>query len=141
MLASRLCVLDDKTDSKSKWVKKAPSVVVLSGLSIQLNLWRFRSVMLCRNLKTMHAKWMYHALTQGIRRMKTFTMYKKCYCWWKYHKNTRSSVECWDHCDKTQHQLPIFCQNFQFCCCKIEIVWKIKWLFPFRRVWLISHWC
>ena len=29
----------------------------------------------------------------------------------------------------TQHQLPIFCQHFQFFCCKIEICEKIKWHF------------
>ena len=34
MLASQLCVLDDKTNSKSKWVRKAYSMVVLSGLPI-----------------------------------------------------------------------------------------------------------
>ena len=34
MLASQLCVLDDKTDSKSKWVKKTRGMVVLYGLSI-----------------------------------------------------------------------------------------------------------
>ena len=33
MLASQLCVFDDKNDSKSKWVKKQ-SMVVLSEISI-----------------------------------------------------------------------------------------------------------
>ena len=86
MLASQLCVFDDKTDSKSKWVKKTHSMVVLSGLSIEFILWRFRSVMLCRNLMTMHAKWMYNALTQGITTTKISSKYKKCHCWKIYHK-------------------------------------------------------
>ena len=29
MLASQLCVFDDKTDSKSKWVKKTHNTAVL----------------------------------------------------------------------------------------------------------------
>ena len=35
MLASQLYVFDDKTDSKSKWVNKTHSTVVLSGLSVE----------------------------------------------------------------------------------------------------------
>ena len=86
MLASQLCVFHEKTDPKSKWVKKTHSMVVLSGLSIEFILWRFRSAMLCRNLMTMHAKWMYNALTQGITTIKIFSKYKKCYCWYIYHQ-------------------------------------------------------
>ena len=45
MSASQLCVFDDKTDSKSKWVNKTHSMVVLSGLSSlfyeDFNLWCF----------------------------------------------------------------------------------------------------
>ena len=86
MLASHLCLLGNKTDSKSKWVKRTHSMVVLFGLYIEFILWRFRSVMLCRNLMTMHAKWMYNALTQGITTIKIFSKYKKCYCWYIYHQ-------------------------------------------------------
>ena len=32
MLASKLCVIDDKTSSKKKWVKETCSMIVLSGL-------------------------------------------------------------------------------------------------------------
>ena len=32
-------------------------------------------------LMAMHAKGMCHAVTQGIRTIKTFIKYKKCYCW------------------------------------------------------------
>ena len=79
MLACELCVLDDKTYSKPKWIKK---IIVwlwcpdyLSSLFCKdSDPWWFVATM------TMHAKWMYHNLTQGIRRMKTFTMYKKWYC-------------------------------------------------------------
>ena len=62
-------------------------------------LWRFLSIMLCLNLMTMQAKWRYHALTQGIRAIGPFTEYRKYYCWSIY-DNAKSSVECWDHCDK-----------------------------------------
>ena len=82
MLASQLCVFDDKTDLKSKWVKKKThSMDVLSELSSL-----FVKISICddssRNLfnDMMHAKWMCHALTQGIRTIKTFIQYKKCYC-------------------------------------------------------------
>ena len=72
MLACQLCVLDDKTDSKSKWVKK---IIVwlccpdyLSSLFCEdSDPWWFAAIM------TMHAKRMYHTLTQGIS-IKTFTM-------------------------------------------------------------------
>ena len=62
MLASQLCMFDDKTDSKSKWIKKTHSMVALSGLS-RLFLRRFWSAMLCCNLMMIHAKLMSHALT------------------------------------------------------------------------------
>ena len=73
MLACQLCVLDDKTDSKLKWVKK-----ILAWLCYP----DYLSSLFCEDsdprwfaaTMTMHAKWMYHTLTQEIRRMKTFTM-------------------------------------------------------------------
>ena len=56
-------------------------MVVLSELS---NLFVNISIcyaLLMRNLfnDMMHAKWMCHASTQGIRTIKTFIKYKKCY--------------------------------------------------------------
>ena len=92
MLSCQLCVLDDKTDSKSKWVKK--KIVWLCCPDYQSSLfcedsnpWWFAATM------AMHAMWMYHILTQGIRIMKTFTMYIKI------SPKKKSSFECWDHCD------------------------------------------
>ena len=41
---------------------------------------------------TMHAKWMWYALTEGIRTIKTFTKYEKCYCWWVYHKKAQEAL-------------------------------------------------
>ena len=41
---------------------------------------------------TMPANWMWHDLTQGIRTIETFTMYKKCYYWYFYHKKTQETV-------------------------------------------------
>ena len=75
MLASQLCVFDDKTDSKPKVVKK--HIVWLCCLKYLVYLWRYRFVIwsLC-NLEIclmimMHAEWMCHALTQRIRTTKT----------------------------------------------------------------------
>ena len=75
MSATQLCVFDDKTDSKSKLVKKAQcNMVVLSGLS-RLFCEDF-NLMLCCNLMTIHANWMCQTLTQGIGKIETFTKYK-----------------------------------------------------------------
>ena len=98
--------------------KKIHTTVVRSKYFI---FWRFRS-MLCPNLMTMQTRWRYHTLTQRIRANKTFTEYKKWYCCKFTTEDTRSSVECWDHCNKIktiwkikgiQHQLSIFCQTFE----------------------------
>ena len=44
---------------------------------------------------------MCHALTQGIRTIKTFIKYKSATAGKFITKKTQvSSVECWDHCDK-----------------------------------------
>ena len=72
MLASQLCVLDDKADSNSI-SKKNHSMVVLSGLSLSSSFCEDFDPWFAATM-TVHAKWMYHTLTQGIRRMKTFTM-------------------------------------------------------------------
>ena len=74
MLASQLCVFEGKTDLKWKWVKKTHSMVVLSELSslfVELSICDALSL---RNLfnDMMDAKWMCHALTKGIRTIKTF---------------------------------------------------------------------
>ena len=80
MSTTQLCVFDDKTDSKLQLVKKTHcNMVVLSGLS-RLFGGDF-NLMICCNLMTIHANWMCHTLTQGIGKFKTFTKYKKCYCW------------------------------------------------------------
>ena len=75
--------------------------------------------------------WRYHALSQGIRIIKTFTVCKRCYCRLIYSKDTRSSVEYSDNCDKiktfllitgTQHQLLIFHQIFQIFVVKLKLL-------------------
>ena len=128
MSATQLCVFDDKTDSKSKLVKKAQcNMVVLSGLS-RLFCEDF-NLMFCCNLMTIHANWMCQTLTQGIEKIKTFTKYKKCSAdKFIFTKNTRGAVECWDHSDEiktvknqtypasTTHILPKFSDLlFRFC--------------------------
>ena len=62
--------------------EKTHSMVVLFELSSL-----FVKILICdalssRNLfnDMMHAKWMCHVLTQGIRTTKTFIKYKKCNC-------------------------------------------------------------
>ena len=138
MLASQLCVFDHKADSKSKWVKK---------LIVWLILWRFLPMVLCSNLMTTQAKWRrYHTLTQGIRTIKTFTEYKSTTA---DHFDTRTYVECWDHCDKvkiikinqrypvwTTHILP----NFSIFLLWNWNCWENQVIFWFW-VWLTSHWC
>ena len=75
MLPCQLCVLDDKTDSKSKWAQKTIVWLYypdyLSSLFCEdSNPWWFAATM------TIHAKWVYRTLTQGIRRLKTLTCTK-----------------------------------------------------------------
>ena len=43
---------------------------------------------------------MCHALTQGIRTIKTFIKYKSATAGKFITKKQVSSVECWDHCDE-----------------------------------------
>ena len=65
MLARQLCVFDDKTDSKSKWVKK---LIIWLYCSVYLTYFVKNST--CDTLLQFngdYAKWMSHALTQGIR--------------------------------------------------------------------------
>ena len=40
----------------------------------------------------MQANWRYHALTQGIKAIKTLTEYKKYYRWSFYHKKTQEAL-------------------------------------------------
>ena len=84
MLASHICAFDDKTDLKCKWVRKLIAWLCCPNYLVYLE--RYRSVT-CDALSScnlfndmMHAKWTCHALTQGIRTIKTLIKYKKCYC-------------------------------------------------------------
>ena len=85
----------------------------------------------------MHTKWTCHALTQGIRTIKTFIKYKKATADKFFTKKQEISVECWDHCDEIKtiqrHPAPTthILQKFSNVCCKIEIFEKIKWFFCF----------
>ena len=97
MLASQLCVFDEQSGSKSKWVK-AHSMVVFSESSSLFVKILVSDALLSRDLfnDIIHAKWICHTLTQGIRRIKTFIKYKKYYCWYifhKKHKEAASNVE------------------------------------------------
>ena len=153
MLASQLCMFDDKIDSKSKWVEKL-SMVQLSGLSSLFCEDLDLSVIFCRNLMTMHAQWMCHALPQGIRTIKTFTKYKNCYFWYIYHTqkkthtHTRSSVECWEHCDKIKTlkskvpniKYPYFAKIFKIFVVKLKLFRKSREVCCFW-VWITLHWC
>ena len=76
--------------------RRTHSMVVFSKLSKF-----FLKILVCcalpsRNLfnDMMHAKWMCHSLTQGIRTIKTFIKYKN------HRKTQGSSAKCWVHCDK-----------------------------------------
>ena len=110
--------------------------LVLCGLNYYLVNFVIRSVILCCNLMTIHANWMCHALTQGIRKKLKLSLSTKKI------KEAVSNVEITVIKQKqlnrrTQHQLPIFCQNFQIFCCKIEVVKKIKyWVTFWFWVWL-----
>ena len=77
-MCRKLCVFDGKTDSKSKLVEKR--IVWLCCLDYVVYFVKILICdALCCNLMTMHAKWMWHSLTQGIRTIKAFIKYKKCY--------------------------------------------------------------
>ena len=130
-----------------KMSRKTHSVVVsfeLSSLFVKMSICDALS---SRNLfNMMHAKWMCHALTQGVWSIKTFIKYKKCYCRYKFvtKKHKGSSVKWWVHCDKIKTvkskvpsiNYPIFWKNFQI------FVVKLKFLLHFIYLLLLtSHWC
>ena len=73
--------LCDKSDSKSKYRMKQKFSIVWSccpnKFFMEIPASGFRSVILCSNLKMMHAKRGYHALTQRITIVKIFMEYKK----------------------------------------------------------------
>ena len=130
-----------------KMSRKTHSVVVsfeLSSLFVKISICDALS---SRNLfNMMHAKWMCHALTQGVWSIKTFIKYKKCYCRYKFvtKKHKGSSVKWWVHCDKIKTvkskvpsiNYPIFWKNFQI------FVVKLKFLLHFIYLLLLtSHWC
>ena len=76
MLARQLCVFDDKTDSKSKRVKKTHSMVVwfeLSSFFVKISIC---VALLSRDLFNDRSECVCHALTQEIRTIKTFIRYK-----------------------------------------------------------------
>ena len=91
MLATQLCVFDDKTDSESKWVK----TVIIIWLCFLNYLVYFVKISICDALLQFndHANGMCHTLTQGIRKNKTFTKYTKYYCWWIYHQRQKQEQE------------------------------------------------
>ena len=98
MLACQLCALDDKTDSKSKWVKKIIAWLCcpdyLSSLFCKdSDAWWFAAIM------TMHAKWMYPPFLKELEKWKLLPCTKGGNADKNITKKTRSSVECWDHCD------------------------------------------
>ena len=137
---SYVCLIMRLIQNQSEWSNS------YYGCLVQIILfasWRFQSVILCRNLMTVHAKWMSHALPQRIRTIKYFTVQKVLLVIQLSQKSTKSSVQkCWDHCDKRQTisyilkvpsmNYPHFAKRFQIFCCKIEIVEKIKWHFASR---------
>ena len=77
-----------------KMCKKTHSMVVLSKLSslfVKISICDALSLLNLFN-DTMHAKWMCHALTQGIRTIKASIKYKKCYCRYIYHRKKHKKV-------------------------------------------------
>ena len=65
-----------------KMSEKTHSMVVLSELSslfMKISIYDALSLLNLFN-DMMPAKWMCHALSHGIRTIKTFIKYKKCYC-------------------------------------------------------------
>ena len=97
---SYVCLIMRLIQNQSEWSNS------YYGCLVQIILfasWRFQSVILCRNLMTVHAKWMSHALPQRIRTIKYFTVQKVLLVIQLSQKSTKSSVQkCWDHCDKRQ---------------------------------------
>ena len=91
---------------KMKMSQKTHIMVVLPKLSsLFVKTSMCDALSLCNLFNDMmHAKWMCHALTQGIRTIKTFIKYKKCCCLsinLSIKKKTQgSSVKCWVYCDK-----------------------------------------
>ena len=129
-----------------KMSRKTHSGVVsfeLSSLFVKISICDALS---SRNLfNMMHAKWMCHALTQGVWSIKTFIKYKKCYCRYKFvtKKHKGSSVKWWVHCDKiktvkskVQASTRYFAKALNF------FFVKLKFLFHFIYIPLLtSHWC
>ena len=81
-----------RTDSKSKWVKTLivwlcclDYLVYFVKISIRDALPQLNDDTCKVNVSRILE------CTQGIRRMKTFTMHKKC-CYWKYHKKTQEAM-------------------------------------------------
>ena len=81
---------------------------------------------------------MCHALTQGIRKKLKLSLSTKKI------KEAVSNVEITVIKQKqlnrrTQHQLPLFCQNFQIFCCKIETVKENQLLSDFSLLGVTKH--
>ena len=77
---------------------------------------------------------MYHALTQGIRTIKTFIKYKSATSGKFITKKTQvSSVEYWDHNNQLNQRYSVsttpILQKISNFSCKIEVFEKIKLFF------------
>ena len=117
---------------KMKMSQKTHIMVVLPKLSSLFVKTLICDALLWCNLfnDMMHTKWICHALTQGIRTIKTFIKYKKCCCLsinLSIKKNTRKQCQMlsllWQNKNLNQrykHQLGIL-QKFSNFCCNIEI--------------------
>ena len=109
MLVSQLCVFDDESDSKSKWVKKhilwlcCPKYLVYLWVKISISIWDMVVVNLhiCLIIM-MHAKWMCNALTQRTRTIKQLKVSSSTKSVHKFItiKTQGISLECWDHSGK-----------------------------------------
>ena len=108
MIASHLCVFDEKTDSKSKWFQNKLILILNSIVCLcfpdyladlfceNLNVWRFAAIYygcmqseyIMPYLKELE-KVKLSPSTKGATVDKFITK-----------KDTRSSIECWDHCEK-----------------------------------------
>ena len=114
--------------------QKTHSMVVLSELSsliVNISICIALSLLSLFN-DMMHAKWTYHALTQGIRTIKTFIKFKKRYCLSinLSQKNTREQLSLLSNVEFTvTKQKPLnqrynpqlgILQKFSNFCCKIE---------------------
>ena len=140
MLATQLCVFDDKTDTKSKLVKK---LIVITWLCC-LDYYRFVKISVCDALLQFHddpckltvsrlnsKNWKY-VLSPSTKSTK-FIITKK-------HK--RSSAACWDHCDKIKTvksnvviiKYPYFAKILKFFVVNLKLLRKpiADWLFPSR---------